>query len=257
MENWSYQHDGAIKGPASKDHLRSLYEAGEITRQTLVRSSLAKGEWRRYGDVAGLAPSRIPPAVKNFWPWFVFGTPLLGGLIDVCLIRSSGHEFVETNAAWLSHVPTALNVLAVALWLILIAIGFQKRNSKDRIAGMAVWLIAAPLYLTFSWWTTVLTVSLINMSLGSGLPECQADLTKAQVKDLFDRISAKSGHAGVNAVALMETRQQWLTGRTRMCTGKLAATNAQTYSVRYEIEHHGTRLFLRKIHGFDITMVIE
>ena len=69
MENWSYKRNGAVEGPVSKDQLKSLYDAGEITRQTLVRSSSAGGGWRRYGDVAGLQPlgaqSRIPRAVKS------------------------------------------------------------------------------------------------------------------------------------------------------------------------------------------------
>ena len=56
MENWSYKRNGAVAGPVSKDELKSLYDAGEITRQTLVRSSSSGGGWRRYGDVADLQP---------------------------------------------------------------------------------------------------------------------------------------------------------------------------------------------------------
>jgi len=99
MENWSYKRNEAVEGPVSKDQLKSLYDAGEITRHTLVRSSSSGGGWRRYGDVADLQPPRIPRAVKNLWPWFVFGAPLVGGLIDVFLIQSTGHKFVESNAS--------------------------------------------------------------------------------------------------------------------------------------------------------------
>jgi GYF domain 2 len=113
MENWSYKRNGAVAGRGSKDELKSLYDAGEITRQTLVRSSSSGGGWRRYGDVADLqppgTPPRIPRAVKNLWPWFVFGTPLVGGLIDV--IQSKGNEFVESNSSWLSHAPIGVNIL--------------------------------------------------------------------------------------------------------------------------------------------------
>ena len=99
MENWSYKRNGAVEGPVSKDRLKALYDAGEITHQTLVRGSSSGGGWRRYGDVADLqtpsASPRIPRAVKNLWPWFVFGMPVIGGLIDVFLIQSKGNEFVE------------------------------------------------------------------------------------------------------------------------------------------------------------------
>jgi GYF domain 2 len=120
MENWSYKRNGAVEGPVSKDRLKSLYDAGEITRQTLVRSSSSGGAWRRYGDVADLHPfgaqPRIPRAVKHLWPWFVFGTPLVGGLIDVFLIQSTGNEFVESNSSWLSHAPIGVNILAIVVW---------------------------------------------------------------------------------------------------------------------------------------------
>lgn len=257
MESWSYYRNGAVEGPASKDELKALYDAGEITRHTLVRSSSAGGEWRRYGDVAGLAPSRIPRAVKNLWPWFVVGTPLVGGLIDAFLVRSTGNGFVEANASWLSHVPTGLNILAVALWLLLITIEIQKRDKGNKITGMAVWLIASPLYLTFSWWTTVLVSFLVNVPLGFRLPECQADIAKFQVKQIFEKANAKPGDAGASAIALTDPQQQWRTGRIRMCTGKLVTPNGKTYSVRYEIEDHGNRLFLRTMHGFYVTTLVE
>ncbi len=257
METWSYQRNGAVEGPASKDVLKSLYDAGEITRQTLVRSSSAGGEWRRYGDVAGLAPPRLPRAVKKLWPWFLFGTPLAAGLIDVFLIQSKGHEFVEANASWLNFAPTVLNIAAVALWLVLIAREIQKKNKKDKVAGIAVWLIVAPLYLTFSWWTTVLVSNLINVPLGFRVPECQGDIAKSEVKEAFEKTAAKSGNIGIKAIALSDARQQWLAGRIRMCVGQLATTNAQTYSVRYAIEDHGARLFLRRMHGFYISLLVN
>jgi len=257
METWTYQRNGAIEGPVTAEQLKSLYDAGEITLQTLIRSSSAGGGWRLYGEVARLAPSRIPRAVKKLWPFFVFGAPLVGGLIDAFLIRSTGNAFVESNISWLSHVPTALNLLAVALWLLLISIEVQKKDQQRKVAGMAVWLIAAPLYLTFSWWTTVLVSGLVNAPFGFRVPECQADITKAQVKDTFEKIAAKQGDAGASAIALTDEHQEWGAGRMRMCTGKLATTNGRTYSVRYEIEDHGNRLFLRRMHGFNITMLVN
>ncbi len=258
MESWSYKRDGAVVGPVGKEELKALFEAGEITRQTPVRSISAGGEWRRYGDVSGLAPSRIPRAVTKFWPWFVLGTPLAGGLIDVFLIRSTGNAFVEANAPWLSYVPTALNILAALLFLVLISNGMRKKDQKDRVGGMAVWLIAAPVYLTFTWWTTVLVSSAINVPFGFRLPECHADIAKSQVKETFERTAAaKSGDAGLRALELTDMQQQWLAGRIRMCTGKLVATDAQIYSVRYEIEDHGNRLFLRRMHGFNVSLLVK
>src|ERR1700730_14272338 len=173
MENWSYKRNGAVEGPVSKDRLKSLYDSGEITRQTLVRSSSSGGAWRRYGDVADLHPfgaqPRIPRAVKHLWPWFVFGTPLVGGLIDVFLIQSTGNEFVESNSSWLSHAPIGVNILAIVVWLFLILIEIQKSDQKNKVARMVVYIVVAPLYQFFSWWTTALVSSLINVPLGAGL----------------------------------------------------------------------------------------
>ena len=262
MENWSYKRNGAVAGPVSKDELKSLYDAGEITRQTLVRSSSSGGGWRRYGDVAGLQPlgaqSRIPRAVKNLWPWFVFGTPLIGGLIDVFLIQSKGNEFVESNSSWLSHAPIGVNILAIVVWLFLISIEILKRDQKNKVAGMLVWIIAASLYQGLSWWTTALVSSLINVSLGFGLPACQADIVQGQVKQLFEKSAANSWDAGVSAVVLTDTHQQWRTDRIRMCAGKLVTTtNTQIYSVRYQIEDRGNSLFRNTMHGLNIAIHVE
>jgi hypothetical protein len=257
MEDWSYKRNGAVEGPISKDQLKALYDAGEITRQTLVRSSSSGGGWRRYEDVSDLrAQPRIPRAVKNLWPWFVFGTPLVGGLIDVFLIQSRGHKFVELNASWLSHAPIGVNILAIIVWLFLISIEIQKSDQKNKITRIAVWIVVAPLYQSFSWWTTALISSLINVSLGFGLPECHADLVKGQVEELFENAAAKSVDAGVGAVALTDTHLQLRTDRIRTCTGKLV-TNAKTYSVRYKIEDRGTSLFRNTLHGLYVTMLIE
>jgi len=259
MEQWSYRRNGGVEGPVSKDQLEALYQAGEITSQTLVRSSSAGGGWRRYGEVVDLrpldAPPLVPRAVKRLWPLFVFGTPLLGGFLDVVLMRSVGNGFVEANAAWLRHVPIGVNLLAIALWLILIWLEINKRGQKNRIAGMIVWLVAAPIYQAFSWWAMALVSGAINVSLGYGLPECQADIAKAQVKELFERTAAKSGGAG--AVALTDIRPLWGTDRIRMCAGKFSAANAKTYSVRYKIEDRGNNLFRNTLHGLNITMVVE
>jgi hypothetical protein len=122
---------------------------------------------------------------------------------------------------------------------------------------MVVYIVVAPLYQSFSWWTTALVSSLINISLGFGLPECQADIVKGQVKELFENASAKSVDAAVGVAALTDTRQQWRTDRTRMCTGKLATTNTQTYSVRYKIEDRGNSLFRNSLHGLYLTMHVE
>jgi len=261
MENWSYKRNGAVEGPVSKDRLKSLYDSGEITRQTLVRSSSSGGAWRRYGDVADLHPfgaqPRIPRAVKHLWPWFVFGTPLVGGLIDVFLIQSTGNEFVESNSSWLSHAPIGVNILAIVVWLFLILIEIQKSDQKNKVARMVVYIVVAPLYQFFSWWTTALVSSLINVSLGFGLPECQADIVKGQVKELFENASAKSVDAAVGVAALTDMHQQWRADRTRMCTGKLATTNTQTYSVRYKIEDRGNSLFRNSLHGLYLTMHVE
>lgn len=255
METWSYQRNGAIEGPVSADELKALYQADEITLETLVRSATAGGGWRRYGSVSGLAPSRIPRAVRKLWPWFIFGIPLAGGALDTLLIRSSGSEFVAANAAWLSYAPTALTILGVILWLSLIA--KETRKQRKATTGLAIWVIAAPLYLTFSWWTTVLASGLINVPFGFRIPSCQADITKGQVKEAFEKAVARSGDAGASAVDLTDARQQWLAGRIRMCTGKVETSNARTYSVRYEIEDHGNRLFLRTMHRFYVTLAIQ
>src|SRR3984893_3030742 len=262
MENWSYKRNGAVEGPVSKDRLKSLYDSGEITRQTLVRSSSSGGAWRRYGDVPDLHPfgaqPRIPRAVKNLWAWFVFGTPLVGGLIDVFLIQSKGNEFVESNSSWLSHAPIGVNILAIVVWLLLISIEILKRDQKNKVAGMLVWIIAASLYQGLSWWTTALVSSLINVSLGFGLPACQADIVQGQVKQLFEKSAANSGDAGVSAVVLTDTHQQWRTDRIRMCAGKLVTTtNTQIYSVRYQIEDRGNSLFRNTMHGLNITIHVE
>ena len=54
LEKWTYQKDGAIGGPVGKDQLAALYEAGEITERTLVRSTTAGGGWQPYEKVAGV-----------------------------------------------------------------------------------------------------------------------------------------------------------------------------------------------------------
>jgi hypothetical protein len=256
MEIWSYRRNGGVEGPVSKDQLKALYDADEINRQTLVRSSSSGGGWRRYGDVPDLRPPRIPRAVKNLWPWFVFGTPLASGLIDVFLLQSTGHKFVESNAAWLSHAPIGVNILAIVIWLFLISIELLKSDQKNKITRMIVWIAVAPLYQSLSWWMTALVSGLINVSLRFGLLECQADIAKGQVEALFENTAPKPADTGPRAITLTDARQQLRTDRVRTCTGKLV-TNTHTYSVRYKIEDRGNSLFRNTLHGLYITMHIE
>jgi hypothetical protein len=135
----------------------------------------------------------------------------------------------------------------------LILIEIQKSDQKNKVARMVVYIVVAPLYQFFSWWTTALVSSLINVALGFGLPECQADIVKGQ----FENASAKSVDAAVGVATLTDMHQQWRADRTRMCTGKLATTKTQTYSVRYKIEDRGNSLFRNSLHGLYLTMHVE
>jgi|GEM_PF-5633398 hypothetical protein len=203
---------------------------------------------------SGASP-QIPRTIKTLWPWFVFGTPLVCGLIDVFLIQSTGNVFVQSNSSWLSHAPLGVNVLAAILWLFLISMEILKRNPENKAAVVFVLVLAAPLYQALSWWTTALVSTLINISLGFQLPNCDADIVRGQVSELFEKRPAKPGDANVRAV--IDTHQQWGIDRIRMCTGKLAMTNGQSYSVRFKIEDHGSSLFRNTMHGLYISEALE
>jgi lipoprotein signal peptidase len=257
MESWSYKQNDVIEGPVDKDQLKALYDAGEITAKTLVWSAAVGGGWRPYGALVDLRPagalSRIPLAVKKLWPWFVFGTPLIGGVIDVVLMRSTGNAFVESNAWWLSHTPIAVSLLAIILWLSLIAIEVFKGDKKDKLMALVIWVVAATVYQAFSWWAIALVSGLINVAFGFGLLPCQADIATGEVRRLFEKTHPQAGRG----VAFADIQQKWTTDRIRMCTAKLAATGAQTYSVRYKIEDRGNSLFRNTMHGLNVTILVE
>lgn len=260
MEDWDYQQDGAVEGPVTAAQLKALREAGKITAQTLVRRRAAGGEWKRYG--AAIDPQipdirlKIPRAVEKYWPWFVFGTPLVAGLSDVFLVQSQGHEFVESNGSWLGHAPLAINILALVAWLAAIWIEVQRSARENKFSGMIVWIIAAPLYQAASWWATALVSALINISLGFGMPGCQADIVKAEVMNLFAKAAAKLGEAEGSATALVDAQEQLRTDRMRICTANLETSSRGAYSIRYKIEDHGGALFRNTLHGLTINMSV-
>jgi 4-amino-4-deoxy-L-arabinose transferase-like glycosyltransferase len=259
LEKWSYRRNGAVEGPVGTDQLAALYEAGEITDQTLVRSTSAGGGWRRYEDVAqrrhlGLV-RRFPRAVTKLWPWFVIGTPLVGGLVDVFLVQSKGHEYIATNS-WIGHGPIIVNLAALGLWLVLIWREIRRADRRYGFGEMVLWLVAAPVYQAFSWWATALVSMLISLSAGYDMPECDSDVVQAQVRAQFERLAAKKGDAGASAVALTDMSQQWGGDRIRMCAAKLDATT-RSYSVRYKIEDKGNWLFRNTMHGLYVTTFAE
>jgi hypothetical protein len=256
LELWSYRRNGAVEGPVSKEELKTLFEAGKITRQTLVRSSLVGGGWRRYKEIAdrrSIAASHLPRSVKNLWPWFVLGTPVALGLLDVYVMQSEGNALIEENP-WLGHAPFALSILVILLWLGLIWNEVGK-SEDNRAASMVLWVVIAPVYQSFSWWATALVISLINASFGFGLPSCQSDIARALVLNQFEKSAAKKGEA--LTASFGDTRQQWVTERIRMCGGKLMTEKGQTFTVRYKIEDRGNNLFRNTLHGLSVTMLVE
>lgn len=257
MELWSYRRDGAIEGPVSKDDLKKLFEAGKITRQTLVRSSLVGGGWRRYEEIADrrtMAVSYLPRSVRILGPWFVLGTPIALGLLDIYVMQSEGNALIEDNP-WLGHAPFALSIIVILLWLGLIWNDIRQSGGDNKGGSMVVWLVIAPVYQSMSWWATALVISLINFSFGFGLPSCQSDIARALVLNQFEKAAAKKGD--VVTATFGDTQQQWVTDRIRMCGGKLISDKGQTFAVRYKIEDRGNNLFRNTLHGLSVSMLIE
>ncbi len=259
MEKWSYRRNGAVEGPVGKEQLAALFEAGEITARTLVRSTTAGGGWRPYEEVAGVrlrTGSRpFPRAVTKLWPWFVLGLPLVGGLLDVYLIQSKGNAFVAANA-WVAHAPIIVNLLGLALWLVLIWREIKRMDRRYGFTEMILWIVAAPVFQAASWWATALVSTLINLAFEFELPRCDSDVVQAQVRAQFERIERKKGDPGVRAVALADMTQQWGGDSHRMCTGKLEATT-RSYSVRYKVEDKGNWLFRNSLHGLAVATAVE
>ncbi len=259
MEKWTYQKDGAIGGPVRKDQLTALYEAGEITERTLVRSTTAGGGWQPYEKVAGVrlrAKGRpLPRAIAKLWPWFVVVMPLAVGLIDVFLVQSKGNAYIATHT-WIGHAPVIVNLSALALWLVLIWRDIKRADRSHGFSEMIIWLVATPVFQAFSWWGAALVSTLINLSFGFEVPACDGDVVQAQVRAEFDRVVAKRGESGARAVALEDMRQQWGGERIRMCAARLEATT-RSYSVRYKIEDKGNWLFRNTMHGLYVTTFVE
>lgn len=276
MESWRYKRNGATKGPVSKDQLRSLCDAGEITGETLVWTSSFGAEWKRYADVDELQRPGAPPPlqlekvnnfwawltfgipkpVKTFWVWFAFGVPIVCGLINVLVRRSTGNDFVISYSSWLSRLPVAVMLLASALWALLGVIAIKKSGQKNAVAGMLLWMLGALFYMSWCWWTAALASNFMSVLMGFELPECNADVVQGQVRELFGKAAA-TGNAGVAAVGLTDTQQQLANDQLRICTVKVLATNARTYSVRYKLEARGTGLFRNTIEGVAVTVFLE
>jgi hypothetical protein len=259
LEKWTYKRNGAVEGPVGTDQLAALYAAGEITGQTLVRSTTAGGGWRRYADIFKVrlngAGRQFPRAVTKLWPVFALGAPILGGVIDVLLMRSEGNAYIASNP-WLGHAPIILNITALVLWLALIWREIKRADRRYTLAEMIVWFVAAPVFQAFSWWATALVATAINLFSGFDMPRCDADVVQAIVRAQFDRMEARQGRTGLVAVALTGIDQQWGGDRFRMCTGKLES-GAHTFNVRYKVEDRGTWLFRNTLHGLDVKMTVE
>jgi len=259
LEKWSYKRNGAVEGPVGKEQLAALYEAGEITGRTLVRSTTAGGGWQPYEEVAGVRLRAIgrslPRAVTTLWPWFVFVMPLVVGLIDVFLVQSKGNAYIASNT-WIGHAPIIVNLLAIAVWFILIWREIKRTDRRFGFGEMVIWLVAAPVFQALSWWGAALVATLINQSFGFEVPPCDGDVVQAQVRAQFERTVAKRGDAGARAVALTDTTQQWGGDRLRMCAVKLEATT-RSYSVRYKVEDKGNWLFRNTMHGLYVTTFVE
>lgn len=259
LEKWSYKRNGGVQGPVGKDQLAALYEAGEITGATLVRSTTAGGGWRRYEDVVerrhlGVA-RRLPRAVTKLWPWFVFGLPLVVGLIDVLLTQSRGNAYIASHS-WIGHAPIIVNLSAIALWFVLIWSEIKRRDRRYTFAEMIVWIVAAPVFQAFSWWSAALISTLINLSYGHEVPSCDADVVQAQVRAQFERVAAKKRDLGSGSPALSDMVQQWGGDRLRMCAAKLE-TPMRSYSVRYKVEDKGNWLFRNTMHGLYVTTFVD
>lgn len=262
MESWRYkQSEGMIEGPVSGEQLRALYDAGKITLDTSVRSTAAGGEWKRYGDAKELWPrgaaSRMPWAVKSLWPLFLFGIPILGGLIDVFICQSRGNAAVEATASWLIRLPVTLMLAATILWLFLIVRETRKESSRASGSGLLVWLLAVPFYMSWLWWVTPSVTSVINVVAGLDFPTCESDVARGQVLSLFPEAAARAGHAGLTAESLSSASQQLATDRIRICTAKATASDSQTYPVRFKIEDRGNSMFHNTLRGLHVTMVLE
>jgi hypothetical protein len=259
LEKWSYQRDGAVEGPVGKEQLAALYEAGEITERTLVRSTTAGGGWQPYAQVAGVRlrgkGRSLPHAVKSLWPWYVFALPLVVGLIDVFLVQSKGNAYIASHT-WIGHAPVMVNLSAIALWLVLIWRDIKKADRRHGFGEMIIWLVAAPVFQALSWWGAALISTLINLSFGFEVPPCDGDVVQAQVRAEFDRVMTKRGDAGARAQGLGDMRQQWGGDRLRMCAATLEAT-PRSYSVRYKVEDKGNWLFRNTMHGLYVTTFVE
>lgn len=262
MESWRYKQDeGMIEGPVSGEQLRALYESGKITLNTAVRSTAAGGEWKRFGDAKELWPqgalSRTPWAVKRLWPFFLFGIPILGGLIDVFISQSTGNAPVEAAAPWLMHFPVALMVAAAVIWLFLIIRDTRKTAPQASDTGLLLWFLALPFYMSWLWWVTPTVSSVINVAAGFDFPSCQSDIVQGEVKSLFPGAAAKAGHSALGAISLSDAVQQIATDRIKICTGKVAASDGQSYSMRYKIEDRGNSMFHNSLRGLNVTIVVD
>jgi len=259
LEKWTYQKDGAVEGPVGKDQLTVLYEAGEITARTLVRSTTAGGGWQPYEEIAGVRVRRtarpFPRAITKLWPWFVFVIPLVVGLIDVFLVQSKGNAYIATHT-WIGHAPIIVNLSALALWLVLIWRENKRMDRSHGLVEMIAWFVAAPVFQAFSWWAAALVSTLINQFAGFEVPPCDGDVVQAQVRAQVERAAVKRGDASVQVVAIGDMIQQWGGDRTRMCAAKVEATT-RSYSVRYKVEDKGNWLFRNTMHGLYVTTFVE
>jgi hypothetical protein len=229
LEKWTYRRNGAVEGPVATDQLAALYEAGEITDQTLVRSTIAGGGWRRYEDVVqrrhlGLM-RRFPRAITKLWPWFAIGTPLVGGLVDVFLVQSYGHDYIATNS-WIGHGPIIINLSALTLWLVLIWRELRRSDRGYGFGEMVIWLVAAPVYQAVSWWATALVSMSISLGFGFDMPQCDSDVVQAQVRAQFERNVAKRGDAksapiGLTGAAMGERSDQNVRCEAGRCIASL------------------------------------
>jgi hypothetical protein len=187
---------------------------------------------------------------------FLFGIPVLGGLIDVFICQSKGNAAVETTASWLIRLPVALMLAATILWLALIVKGTQKTGPQTPGTGLLVWLLAVPFYMSWLWWVTPALASVINMAAGLDFPTCESDVARGQVLNLFPEAAAKAGHPGLTAELLTNTSQQLATDRIRICTAKVTA-GTQSFPVRFKIEDRGNSMFHNTLRGLHVNMVVE
>lgn len=279
MENWRYKKNGSNVGPVSEARLKSLYASGEINKDTLVWTKSFGGAWKRYAEAFAnrpddpLAPNNppaieksenfwawltfgMPPELRRTWPLFIFAAPLVCAILNILIRHSTGSDLIFTHASWASRIPLAILFLATAAWFVVGARAIRKTGEKNATAGIFVWLVSVPFYLSWCWWSAAVASNFISMTLGLGLPDCQSDIVKSRIFSEFAAVATqKTSEPGVTAADLNDVQQLVTTDQLKICDAKVRATNGQTYPVRYKLQSRGSGMLNNTIEGLAISIM--